>query len=223
MVYLSSNPSISEVGDHQSGGAAEVFPTTAWNDDAIDSFLNRRFETSLSEPWVVGDRFRRTDGTLSPRRVAFWREARKRSTELLGRPADPATDYAMTEVVRCKSKRERGVQQAAPRCSERWLDRTLSFSAAPVLVVVGSKARDLAVPLLRLPQGFGQRGEPRGASTAVLPLGGHSRAVVYLPHFTGMEKDRGFADRYGQTGLDVLRRIALGELEPQRIADHRVG
>ena len=44
IVFVSSNPSISEVGDAQSGSAAEVYPTSSWDDDRIVQFVTKRFD-----------------------------------------------------------------------------------------------------------------------------------------------------------------------------------
>lgn len=44
--------------------------------------------------------------------VRFWAAVRKQAFRLLGHLAVPGVDYAMTEVVHCKSAGERGVADA---------------------------------------------------------------------------------------------------------------
>lgn len=219
VLYVSSNPSISEAGDHNSGEIPERYPREWWNDEPIATFITRRFDQRLRPPLSSDDHFLREDGQQSPRHVRYWRVARKRSTELLGYPADPGVDYAMTEVVRCKSKHEVGVAAAAQVCAPRYLERTLELCPAPLVVVVGSKARDRLTELWDLPEGFGTNDAPAHAHTTTMTLGGAERLVAYLPHFTSMVKGGGsFGVRYGQTGLQALRYIALNAKRPAEFA-----
>lgn len=218
VLYLSSNPSISEAGDSNSGGTVEDYPLTEWPDDRIAEFITRRFDQTLPLPWATEDRFRRADGTMSNKRVPYWREARKRSSELLGYDADPAHDYAMTEVVRCKSKKETGVANAAKTCADNYLDSTLALSPAPLLVVVGAKSRARFADLFPVPDGFGTTGSPPQRNMTVLDVGGRERACVYLPHFTGMAKGgKSFTVRFGASLLLLLRDIALGVRPPREL------
>ncbi len=123
----------------------------------------------------------------------------------------------MTEVVRCKSKREVGVDDAAQRCGPRYLDRTLALSPALLLVVVGAKARDRARSVMGLAEGFGQRDSAPKENLQVLEVGGRRRVVAYLPHFSGMEPRRSFTERYGQHGVAVLRAVALQQEAPEAV------
>jgi hypothetical protein len=216
VLFISSNPSLSEADDHQSGDVVERYPLACWPDDEKAEFFLRRFGTGPDAPATPDGRFRRLDGSLSPRRVRFWVEVRKRAQELLGESASPEKDYCMTEVVHCKSKRERGVAPAVDLCASLHLDRVIALSPAPLVVVVGSKARNRTVPLWQLPDGFGSR-----TSMATAPdlsihgkvLGGKERLVAYLPHPTGMTKLRSFDDIYGARGID-LGSVARGERGP---------
>ena len=149
IVFISSNPSISQAGDHQSGSIAEMYPTADWGDDDIADFVLHRFDSASSWATPAGH-FKRQDGTLSPKPVAFWNNVRRRASEILtfpgdtaGYPADPSQDYAMTEVVHCKSKGEFGVSAAARTCADRHMDSVLRLS--PALVVVLGQERPAAV------------------------------------------------------------------------------
>ncbi len=77
---------------------------------------------------------------------------RARAVELLGPGAEPFRDYAMTEVVHCKSKNEVGVKKAAATCADRYLDRVVALSPAEVVVIVGSHAHDRLATDLDLPK-----------------------------------------------------------------------
>ena len=54
--------------------------------------------------------------------------------------ARPGEDFALSEVVHCKSKKEEGVASALSTCSGRYLNELLSCSGALVIVLVGKKA-----------------------------------------------------------------------------------
>jgi hypothetical protein len=57
--------------------------------------------------------------------VRFWSAVKQRAKELLPEESvRPGLDYALTEVVRCKSREEVGVAEAAAVCSNRYLRET---------------------------------------------------------------------------------------------------
>ncbi|MCF3607522.1 hypothetical protein L2E81_13290 [Planktothrix agardhii 1033] len=60
-----------------------------------------------------------TDGTYS-RVTQFWAAVRKRAIELLQRDVIPGFDYALTEIVHCKSHHEIGVEQAQEQCVQAY-------------------------------------------------------------------------------------------------------
>lgn len=216
ILFISSNPSLSEAGDHQSGDFVERYPLVEWSDDEMANFFLHRFGTDQDSPATPKGHFRRTDGQLSPRKVAFWVRVGKRAAELLGSDASPEHDYCMTEVVHCKSKREKGVSQAASHCATLHLDRVVAASPAALIVVLGGASRNHLVPLWDLPAGFGTRGSLANDPTqslAIRQLGGAERLVAYLPHPTGMEPLRSFDDVYLKRGLD-LRPVVREEVAP---------
>lgn len=138
IVFVSSNPSISEAGDTASGEVAEDYPTSSWDDNEIAHFMTERFAPD-GYANAAGQFLRKDKSWSSP--VTFWNGVRNRAAELLGPGADPALDYVMTEVVHCKSKREKGVKKAASHCAERHLDRILEASPADLIVVLGESPR----------------------------------------------------------------------------------
>lgn len=206
IVFLSSNPSIN---------ADEDYPRGDWDDAKIADFVTERF----THGWVKDERVLLRDGTYHPKKVQFWLRIRKRAAELLCREADPAVDYAMTEVVHCKSTNEVGVAKAAPTCVARHLDRILAASAAPLVVVVGAKARDELKQLWGLPPGFGQTatvGTDEEANLFLHSLGGRPRLIAYLWHPTGPASPHTFAKSY-PTYLARLQQLVAGHLEPPDI------
>jgi hypothetical protein len=68
-----------------------------------------------SRPYVI-DGIRTTTATGSPDRVVrYWSSIRARARELIP-GAVPGQDYAISEIVHCKSKGEEGVAEAAQTC-----------------------------------------------------------------------------------------------------------
>ena len=134
ILFISSNPSI-DFNEH--------YPTSAWTEDQVADFFVNRF--SKQKRYVKNYLYPlQTNGSyLSTNKwVRYWAAIRKLSKTLLDKEnIEPGFDYAITEVVRCKSHKEIGVNEAMNTCSERFLLETLSLSNAKVFVVVGKKAK----------------------------------------------------------------------------------
>ncbi len=200
VMFLSSNPSISEPGPGQPADAVEPFPTASSTDAEIVEFIGRRFDqTVLPAPWGHDERSLLHNGQYWPTPTRFWVSIRARARELLGDAADPAQNYVMTEVVHCKSRREAGVAAAAGICAQLYLDDIVRLSGAPVIAVVGKKAHSALtafLPSLPVP--------PYLVSAE---LGGRSRTLVYLAHPSSWDKHRTLAALYGPEKLRQLRAV----------------
>jgi hypothetical protein len=166
--FVSSNPSIDD---------SERYPDLTWTEDQISDFFHNRFGPTAG--WVRDGLYtRQKDGSFSRNWVRFWAAARSRAAELLEKERasiTPGLDFALTEVVHCKSRNEVGVKEAQEFCSKRYLDRILSVSAAKVIVVFGQSAKDVVVNQL---------------STSMRPLSDgernlfaqEQRMIVFLAH-----------------------------------------
>jgi uracil-DNA glycosylase len=183
ILFVSSNPSI---GGIRSPHTAAHRNGWAVSDESMFDTFERAFETYITDG-------KRLDGKV----VRYWACIKKRAEELIPqRRVKPGIDYAITEVVRCKSKSEQGVADAADACVERYLDRTLGVSSAVVIVGVGSHARHA------LRRHFGVRGE---SSVATVVSDGRERKLVCLPHPNARGGAKTFAGNINQTDLDELR------------------
>jgi Uracil DNA glycosylase superfamily len=158
ILFLSSNPSLDE---------EEKFPRWSWREEQTADFFINRFEQWIEE----GVRRLMPDGSLKA--VPFWVEVRQRAIELRGQGVRPGIDYALTEVVHCKSKREEGVKEALRECAGRFLRRVLELSGAKVIVVLGSKAEDAMRREFSIPD---------GSVVGPQPIGNHQRYIVFLYH-----------------------------------------
>ena len=187
ILFLSSNPSIDE---------QEEYPLWSWSDQRIEDFFVNRFGGGRKH-WIEdGIRSLRHDGTRKP--VRFWIEVRQRAKELLERDVQPGSDYALTEVVHCKSRNEAGVPEALSECARRYLRRVVAFSQARVIVVLGNTIRatvksDLVVP--ENEQVFGP-----------VLIEGYLRYITFLPHPNSWDY-RSFEKCIEQEKFQELRRF----------------
>lgn len=140
ILFLSSNPSISEIED---------YPYWGWQDDLIEDFFTHRFGGGRKD-WVRGGKYAlRRDGSYLPA-TPFWSEVMNRATEILGRQANPGIDFAITEIVHCKSRSNIGVDNAIGECSNRYLLRVLGVSNSNILACIGKKVGSLVREAMRV-------------------------------------------------------------------------
>lgn len=134
LLFLASNPSISW---------EEKYPLGSDSDELILDFFYSRFDDRRPNPWVRnGNKFLQTDGTYS-HGARFWSSVKRRAEEAYGREVRPGVDYALSEVVHCKSTEEIGVLEAADQCSRRYLRSLLGLSGARVVIVLGTTAAEV--------------------------------------------------------------------------------
>jgi hypothetical protein len=167
VLFVSSNPSIDPT---------EAYPAGSRNDERrIDFFAGRFDQRDLR--WI-DQRMRPLLNTSPPRHrdhgTRFWAAARARASELLGRQAEPGRDFALTEVVHCKSRAEHGVSQALATCVGAWLRPTVRVAAAPVVVLFGARAQEVFCDTFAIPA--------HAPVTGPLSIEGTDRIVVQLPH-----------------------------------------
>ena len=167
VLFVSSNPSIDP---------HEVYPAGDWDEDRrIDFFAGRFDQRDL--PWI-DQRMRPLLQTFPPQHrdhgTRFWAATRARASELLGRPAEPSRDFALTEVVHCKSRAEHGVKEALATCAGTWLRPTIHVAAAPVVVLFGTRAQRAFCDTFAIPA--------HAPVTGPLSIECTDRIVVQLPH-----------------------------------------
>lgn len=164
ILFLGSNPAI---------GRTEEYPRWDWPDSLIQDFYANRFGGGL-KPWTEQGHCLLQDGTHKKRGVRYWAAIQRRAAELLGRPAEPGHDYATSEVVHCKSSKERGVREASEECRSRYLGPLMRLAAARVVVCLGT----VAAAAVR--REFGLRTD--GYLHGPLSAGGRQRYFALLPH-----------------------------------------
>ena len=182
ILFVSSNPSIR---------GKEAFPPADWKDQHIINHYQRCFDDGGAS--IPGHIDKATYNS-----VQFWREVRGRATEIIGRQAVQGSDFALTELVHCKSEGEKGVAKAHLTCAGRWLDLVLQVSGANIIVLLGRQARDHCAARWGL-----DKTQPVHFGVATP---GRERAVVILPHPNARGR-RKLDDFVGDDELDRLRAL----------------
>ena len=146
------------------------------SDDEIAEYFPNWFGGGR-KVWIKEGRYTLLNDGRYSGAVRFLAAIRRRAAELLDRPAEsavPGTDYALPEVVRCKSRSEIGVRSAASECSSRYLHRTLEASGARVMVSIGAFAATAIRDLLGT--------KTSDAFVEQTNIGSRTRHVAFLPH-----------------------------------------
>jgi hypothetical protein len=178
----------------------EPYPVAADGEDYIAGYLGRRFDPSVSPgPYVKDSRSLLQNGEYgAPTR--FWAEIKRRAEELID-DADPARNYAMTEVVHCKSTRNIGARAASRTCAGLYLHDVFALTAAPIVVVMGQVARRVITGMIP--------GLPAPPDTRPLAdLGGRRRIFLFTGQ-PGSNEPRIIARLYAPE-IGQLRTIAMG-------------
>jgi hypothetical protein len=164
ILFLSSNPSFDE-------NRSEEYPQ--WSDEWMADFFRHRFGGGRKQ-WIDEDGVRslQWDGSRG-KSVPFWREVRSRARELFERDVRPGVDYALTEVVHCKSKGQEGVKEALRECAGRYLQPVVALSGAKVIAVLGKQAEKAVRDEFRLSD---------GSTFGPLQISERHRYIVFLPH-----------------------------------------
>lgn len=212
LLFLSSNPSVSGTRPRNSppAGATAPFPHSpevandhpavrqglqaprpVWKTDELVDRFNAAFDLWMPD----GVRQISTDGRLG-QSVPYWRAVKKLAVELFDRDVVPGTDYALTEVVHCKSQREVGVADAAKECIPRYLRKVLALSPAAVIVVLGTHARNGLRSEFNYPDA--------GIVSPPIEVAGRLRRIVFLAN-PGARGSTKYPRRPTGNDLDVVR------------------
>ena len=122
ILFFGSNPSID---------FNEIYPDDSWTDKRIHEFHNNRFSSE-------NDYYQRNKN-----KVKFWQCMRKIASWLLDKSlSDDSLDASIcaTEIVHCKSKKEKGVSESCDKCVEKWMTQVLSIFKGTYIVVLGKPA-----------------------------------------------------------------------------------
>lgn len=168
LLFIGPNPSISQT---------ERYPDRNWGKNDIKGFFEDRFDGN----WSWKFKCLQKDGSYPSQPVRFWVSVRARTAELFGKDKDqiiPGLDFALTEVVHCKSRNSIGVKAALEFCSNKFLYEVLSQSVARVVLLMGDEAA----------KGFRKvfhkelLGHEVKRMIGPIDIFGRKRYIVFLPH-----------------------------------------
>ena len=133
LLFLGSNPSIDAYEKYPRFG--ESCCSKQFNGKPLIDFYNNRFENNPEKNgW--------SDYWKQVRSVASWLYCKN--------TIKPGCDYALSEVVHCKSKKQEGAEEALTECRKKYLECLLDISPAKVVVVFGASIWNaVAVYLLK--------------------------------------------------------------------------
>jgi len=134
ILFISSNPSID---------VNEYYPLEAWKNEFIIDFFKNRF--SQEKDYVKRNLYPKLNNNKYAKNwVRYWAYIKNISKKLLNKKdVIPGIDYALTEIVHCKSIREYGVPKALDDCVNKYLKRILTLSNAKVIIIVGDKSKKI--------------------------------------------------------------------------------
>lgn len=230
LLFISSNPGLSV----DQGEEREFFPTQSWTTEDSAEFFVERFNQKRSpviatfnnpkEPDFLtrsADGEYRSGGKNPKTPQATWSGIHRLACEVLGPFASPDADYALTEIVHCKSLMAAGVNDAAETCADTWMARILNSSQANVLILVGAKVRDkFASTFLHAPSNFAETNGAEYKSMTnrhrayrdifITHFGDRPRLVLFNWHPTAMEL-KGLGNAYGPEVVQWVSDVIAGK------------
>lgn len=122
---------------------------------------------------------------------------------------EDGVDYALTEVVHCKSKDEIGVEEALQTCTKLYLQDVVELSGSKVIVVLGRPARKAVEDIFKNELKDAHK-LSNGDVFGPLHVGERKRYIVFLPH-TNARQSRTFAKCIDEVTLQKLRAVLHGK------------
>ncbi|MDD5603997.1 MAG: hypothetical protein PHG48_08010 [Eubacteriales bacterium] len=169
MLFIGSNPGIC---------TEEEYPVSAWLEEDIFDFFINRFSKG-KKLWVkkyLYPLLQGEEGGYKKNWVRYWAAIKSLAIKISGnRNIIPGKDYAITEVVHCKSKGEKyGVRQALNECTSLYMDKVLSLSGAKIIICLGKFAGKA------IREKYHIEGNDKLARMVI--IGNIPRSVMFLPH-----------------------------------------
>ena len=146
ILFLSSNPSFNEDENYPNWQLNEK----EWPIEKVADFSVKRFTSNIGRAYGASDGLSvdQIDRTIGKNgelldKVTYWGWARNIVSFIHGKDISEVSahsDYAMTEIVHCKSKKENGVEKARLKCKDKYLERILELSNAQLIFISGQHA-----------------------------------------------------------------------------------
>lgn len=162
ILIISSNPSFNE---------KELYPTIKWKEEDRKDFYFNRFQNK----WTKEEKYiKLKDGKYDKNWVRFWSSVKNRAKEIWPKEnISLGKDIVLIEVVRCKSKGEKGVEKAVVNCSRKFLDKTFALSNSRVIICTGKNAETMVKEFYNL--------ENKSYLENII-IGKRKRDILFIPH-----------------------------------------
>lgn len=89
----------------------------------------------------------------------------------------PGVDFAITEIVKCKSKKEEGVSSAMAKCVGLYLDRVLSLFKGDTICVAGKMAKNVFLDSYKIVDPMDVN-----CDNGIYLVNGRNINVIFVPH-----------------------------------------
>jgi len=202
ILFLSSNPSIGQNEMYPSFDDKEGSLTGDWNDDKVSNYFINRF--SKEHPYTKNYLYpQHIGGEYMSSWVRFWAAVRTIAKVILEKTVTPGDDYALVEIVRCKSKEERGVDAATNECVNRYLDSTISLSSAKIIICLGKKVEFAIRKKYNISSIDNMNGENK---IEEIQINDRKIMLLFLPHPNARQKRNLFA-LFNEEQLKIIRSV----------------
>jgi len=166
--------------------------------------MNEKFPTRRTDPKETERYILNLSKRMTEKKVEYWEAVRKLAAQLLGRKAEPGSDFALTEVVHCKTQGGNGVsKEVRETCGKNYLRDIVELSGATVIVCLGS----IAEKGIRAAFGKLLKDEGEGAILGSFQLHGRRRWVASLYHPSAENYNRKHVTEFPPDDLQKLRGV----------------
>lgn len=176
----------------------------------VEDFFENRFDNNRIDPYVkitnprgkLSFSVRMNNGKYENAR-GYWNYIQSISDCLLKRPTTPGIDYALTELVHCKSANIRGIKTGCYiKCANSFFNDILSVATnLKYLIVIGLKIKDHVATLLNHcdpnhPTNPGIYDINGNYKCYVTKINGKDVKVLYTPHNAARRKNKGTVTKF---------------------------
>ena len=195
ILVISSNPSIDKnpILDER-----EKYRTYKWDEPEVLDFFYNRF------PRYINDKgsYLKNNGEYSSLPIRFECSIKARVSEILERDPKPGKDYCLTEIVHCKSQKEKGVNKAKDECTKLYLNKVFSLSNAKLIMVVGSHTRKLFTKFFNI-----EKDTTGKKIFGPLAIGNIDRMLLFIVHPAAHGGLKRLGEYLDKSEMDKIRKV----------------
>jgi hypothetical protein len=183
ILFVSSNPSID---------INEYYPKNNWqSNDKINYFANRfDLNAGYVNKYIY---IKLNNGNFSTNWVRYWANIRKRAEELI-ESVIPGKDYCITEVVHCKSIKEKGVKESLEQCFNNYFEKKMKISSAKLVICLGKSASNKIKEKYKINE------------DEIGPIDIENKKIIFLPHPNSRGRKK-IEDFFDDKTIKILKKL----------------